>query len=112
MIPITIIWAFLSAIPGAGFLVAGVNLWGFRKLGGSLFPLIFCWLNGIYDITFGVILMVAALRKSGENNLDLIVIWVVLYLLARVSSIGLALFLCGQADESLLREVLMKIKFL
>lgn len=108
---IVIFWALLSSIPGAGFIVAGKELWAIRAQQGSLYPLLFCWLNGIYDIAFGVILLVGSIRKDG-NNLDLIVIWAVLYTLARISSIGLALFLSGQADEDWLRKILAKVKVL
>lgn len=106
---IVITWALLSVIPGAGFLVAAQNLWSVRSQPGSLYPMIYCFANGLYDVFFGVMLLLSYMVNSKTLEVPFIIIWVVLYFPARIMSMTLGLFLSGQINEDGLRKTLSKI---
>lgn len=103
---IMILWAILSMIPGAGYLVAALSLWSVRRQPGSLVPFVFCVLNGMYDIAFGIILLLALSLGDGAPNNLFLLLWVILYIPARVSGIALALLLSGQIDDGWIRRAL------
>ncbi len=106
MNPIIVIWAILSVIPGAGFFVAGVDLFKIRTEKGVLLPMIFCFCNGVYDMAFGFILLWSTTRPQGAEVWDLVIVWLALYIPARLSSVGLALMLSGQINDEWLRKLL------
>lgn len=110
MNPLLIFWAISSAIAGAGFTVAAWNLRPALKITGTLIPFVFCLANGLYEIIFAVSILLASSRLPGSSNFDVIILWLVFYIPARVSGIILALLLSGQISDGNLRHVLESLR--
>lgn len=111
-ISLIIFWAISSAISGVLFIVAGYSIKPLLKLKDALSTLlfIFCLTNGFYELSFSAIILLANARMVGNNNIDLIILWLLSYVPARVAGIMLALLIGGEITSATLHEIAERIR--
>ena len=104
MNPILIVWVIFTMLTALAEYVSAVELWKVRTLPGTLYEFLFRAAKAIYEIGFGVLLIIASTRPLGATSNDLLVFWVGSYFVSGVFSVTFMLYVKGRLSEDRLRK--------